>query len=358
MPDFLEIAERILLQPTAPYFEQGVATVIVQIAREIGLTPRSDRAGNLILEYRQGAADRPLALMAHMDHPGFRIDSKIAEDRFAATFRGTVGEEYFQAGTRVLLMPGRVPATLEGGKTNCQLRALAPVAEPPAFAVWDLVDFLVDGAMLRARACDDLIGVASILSVLAELQQTQANAHVLGILTRAEEVGFHGALRAVRDGVIPKSALVISLETSKELPPVRQGEGVIIRVGDRSSIFDSWAIRYLTEIAADRAKSSPNFKFQKALMSGGTCEATPLLEAGYQTGAVCIALGNYHNCGLGNRVGAESVSIDDARSMVALLVDAAKRLPEFQALTGRLNERLKSLETEAESLSLEQMPSI
>jgi putative aminopeptidase FrvX len=44
------------------------------------------------------------------------------------------------------------------------------------------------------------------------------------------------------------------------------GQGVIVRVGDRTSIFDSKATRYLTEIAAGLQKRG--LKFQGALMSG------------------------------------------------------------------------------------------
>ena len=46
-------------------------------------------------------------------------------------------------------------------------------------------------------------------------------------------------------------------------------------------------------------------------MSGGTCEATAYQEFGFQTAAVCVALGNYHNCGPRNRIAAEfGVRID------------------------------------------------
>jgi hypothetical protein len=37
------------------------------------------------------------------------------------------------------------------------------------------------------------------------------------------------------------------LETSRELPGVKMGGGVILRVGDKASIFDSEATRFLAE---------------------------------------------------------------------------------------------------------------
>jgi hypothetical protein len=82
-------------------------------------------------------------------------------------------------------------------------------------------------------------------------------------------------------------------------------------------------------------------------MSGGTCEATAYQEYGYQSAAVCVALGNYHNCGRGNRIEAEFVSVHDASSMVQLLVVAARRMREYTPLVARLRKRLQGLLAEA-----------
>ena len=53
------------------------------------------------------------------------------------------------------------------------------------------------------------------------------------LFTRAEEVGFYGALEAIRHATLPKNACVLSLECSKAFAHAPQGEGVIVRVGDR-----------------------------------------------------------------------------------------------------------------------------
>src|SRR5438132_2754031 len=121
------------------------------------------------------------------------------------------------------------------------------------------------------------------------------------------------------------------------MPPVKMGSSVIIRVGDRASIFDSQATRFLAEVAGS---IKGKFQFQRALMSGGTCEGTAYQEFGYQTCAVCVALGNYHNCAPNNQIRAEYVSIPDALSMVQLLVEAARQMPVFEKLTKGLPDRL------------------
>jgi endoglucanase len=185
--------------------------------------------------------------------------------------------------------------------------------------------------------------VASILAVLIGLRQSRAAVHVIGLISRAEEVGFLGALTVADSRLLPRNALVVSLETSRELPPARMGEGVIVRVGDRASVFDSSASRFLTELGTALGKSRGSFKFQRALMSGGTCEGTAFQEFGYQTAAVCVALGNYHNCAEDGSIAAEYVSVADTVSMVTLLEAAARRMKSLDRLTDRLPARLRGL---------------
>ena len=90
-----------------------------------------------------------------------------------------------------------------------------------------------------------------------------------------------------------------------------------------------------------------HFHFQRALMSGGTCEATAYQEFGLQTGAVCVALGNYHNCASKQKIAAEFVSVSDACGMVRLLVEAARQMPRYATLIARLPKSLQKLHTTA-----------
>ena len=58
-------------------------------------------------------------------------------------------------------------------------------------------------------------------------------------------------------------------------------------------------------------------------MSGGTCEATAYQLYGYRTAALCVALGNYHNCGPDETIAPEFVAVDDVAGMIALMHAAA-----------------------------------
>jgi putative aminopeptidase FrvX len=357
-----EIAARLLRHPAAPYHESAVAAEVESICAEHRLDCSRDKFGNLLVKLQTAPALRPFVLAAHMDHPGFEIVEPLPRDRFVANFLGGVGDGYFRPGIPLRLMPGAIPAKLGkriGREMQFEIRAQRPCQIPPRFAVWELEDFAVRKGLIHARACDDLIGVAAILATLIELKRTRARVHVIGVISRAEEVGFHGALTVAASKILPTNSLVVSLETSRELPPVKIGQGVIIRVGDRASVFDSTATRFLSEVAAEiqkaatpsppsgerggvRGQAKP-FHCQRALMSGGTCEATAYQEFGYQTAAVCVALGNYHNCAPQNKIAAEYVSLADAESMVALLTAAARQMPRFKHLTSKLPARLHSL---------------
>jgi endoglucanase len=250
----------------------------------------------------------------------------------------------------VFFMPGgetgHLIRSLQQPKT-WTLLATQPIHRIPAFAVWRLPDFRVKGDRLTARACDDLIGVAAALTALVQLKESGARVRVIAALTRAEEVGFHGALVLAANRTLPHNALILSLETSRELPPVKLGQGVIIRIGDRASTFDSAAARYLTEVANKYQQQKPRFRFQRALMSGGTCEATAYQEFGYQSAGVCVALGNYHNCGLRNQIAPEYVSVADALGMVELLVQASRHMGHFDRLSRKLPQRLNRLLAQA-----------
>ena len=343
--------------PAAPYHEWAVIQEVKAICAEQGFRCVADKYGNLKVSLPFRPRGRVLALAAHMDHPGFEVTRRLDRTKWLARFHGGVGDSYFRPRVPLRLMPGDLAAVLgrrvskgrvfqlRASKAQ-SLRSPRPVRDDePNFAVWELPDFEVRNGQIHGRSCDDLIGVATVLATLMELRRKRSAANVIGLISRAEEVGFQGALTLAAGKQIPKNAIIVSLETSKEIPPVKMGSGVIVRVGDRTSVFDSEATRYLTEVAGALGKSG--LKFQRALMSGGTCEATAYQEFGFSTCAVCVALGNYHNCAANDEIRAEYVSIEDALSMVELLVQAARQLPAFDKITGKLPQRLHKYLKEA-----------
>jgi endoglucanase len=188
------------------------------------------------------------------------------------------------------------------------------------FAMWGFPGWSIAEGKVTARVCDDLLGAAAILAVLDDLAASRPSTCVWGLFTRAEEEGFLGAFEAIRLGTVPKDADVLSLECSKALPHAPQGGGVIVRVGDRMSIFDPG----LTAALQAAAGKVDGLQSQRRLMDGGACEATAFCAAGFRASGVAVPLGGYHNASDGEPgIVPETVMVDDYLAEVQLLTSLA-----------------------------------
>jgi endoglucanase len=302
----LATVRALLAQPTAPFHEDAVrAEILMQLAQCPHVSVEQDEFRNVIAHYRRGQEVAGFAFAAHMDHPGF------------------VGEEFL----------GGVPEDYRAPKP--------PVRDFGAFAMWDLPACEVRDGRIYSRACDDLIGCAAIVAMFQELEAAGAEGAVYGLFTRAEEVGFIGAIQLARSGHVPREVTIVSLETSSEKAAGagKMGEGVIVRVGDRTSIFDPNETATLWQIAQEA-----KIPAQRCLMSGGTCEATAYQLYGYRCAALCVALGNYHNCGPDTKIEPEFVAIADVEALTQLCVAVARggEVPDPRAqLRSRFEARVE-----------------
>ena len=75
-------------------------------------------------------------------------------------------------------------------------------------------------------------------------------------------------------------------------------------------------------------------------MSGGTCEATAYQAFGCRAAAVCVALGNYHNCAADGGIGPEYVSVADIEALTTLCIAVAGGGVGGGAKKNSLRERL------------------
>jgi len=205
----LNILSRLAVQPAVAYWEAGVASAVALTLDELGVAFQVDAYGNMISRVSgQDPSAEPLALVAHMDHPGFEAVS-YQDDYLVGEVLGGVPAATFEAGVplQVILSDGkRLPANTAGRHGDeGQRQVLIQLAEParlelPAPVVFDLPDFQVDGDLIRMRAADDLAGCASILAALAELSLQPPPGDVYGVFTRAEEVGLMGARLLAESG--------------------------------------------------------------------------------------------------------------------------------------------------------------
>ncbi len=286
--EMLAIVEALARQPTAPFHEDAVRNAIVaELEKCAHVRIEHDAYGNMIARYRRGTgAKRRWAFAAHMDHPGW-----VRTEKGDWRFLGSVAE-------RFLVNPRR--------------------REFGDFAMWDLPTFELKDGQIHSRACDDLLGCAEIICLFRELEAARADVDCLGLFTRAEEVGFWGAIQLARSGILPEDITIFSLETSTPRGGARIGCGPIVRVGDRLSIFDSGETARVMSVAAANA-----IPVQRCLLDGGACEASAYQLYGYRSVAASIGLGNYHNCAPDGTIQCEYVSVEDYANMVRLCVAVA-----------------------------------
>jgi len=352
------VLKQVLDAPTAPFNEHAVIAAITQWAASNHVHARSDKWGNLLLEWpgdrsaKKHADSQPTwVFAAHMDHPGF-VARRMQGLKVWADFLGGVRDEYFP-GARVAFhtQAGAVKAVIKSikhakGQTYPQvlleLAHKAPLAEG-TLGMWDFPAMAIRGSKLSARACDDVVGCAAVLCALEDITQAKVPNRVLALFTRAEEVGFVGAMAACQAKTLPASAMVVTIETSKAQPAVPLGSGAVVRVGDAARTFDPALTAMVAATALRLAGQDKQFKYSRQLMPGGVCESTAYMAWGYRTTGLCLPLENYHNMGPGNRIAPERVSLQDFDSLVKLLVAIAQQKPDPAPTNAALKQRLDGL---------------
>lgn len=328
--------------PTASGLEDRVVEwVEAWVARREGLTFARDSGGNVIIAQRQPGNEAPVFAVAHMDHPAF----VIIDSDGSFEFRGWVDAPYFDNAAIHVVSRDDGPHGAVTGYDPEAKRGTADfddVVRVGDIAMWSLEEQGASRGLFQAPACDDLAGAAAALAALDEARHHPELRHFGVLLTRAEEVGLIGAIHAAKNKTIPGEARLLSIETSRELPTARIGDGPIIRIGDRSTVFDRQMSNRIS-----RAAEGAGLAHQRKLMDGGGCEATAFGVFGYQATGLCLALGNWHNRGNLDAVEAgdpgeavpmmEQISIEDFHGLVDLLLLAARAVDEDDPITARLD---------------------
>ncbi|MCY4575266.1 MAG: M28 family peptidase [Chloroflexi bacterium] len=359
VPRSLEILATLCRHPATSYFEDKVAREVERILADAAIPWEQDEFGNIIARLtRRDTSDptppRPIALVAHMDHPGFEI-VEVDGRRLTLQMRGRVSDVIYDQQVDLVVHcadGSSCAARTTGQDGDMQTRILyADLAEQnelvlPAFAVFDLVDCEFRNNRVFARALDDLAGCAATLSVLETLAAENEPVDVFGVLTRAEEDGLIGARLLAANGSLPKETLVISVESSRTLPGAEQENGPVIRVGDAISTFSQSAEVILQDARTVLQRRDPPIPVQRQLMSGGVCEASVFVAHGYESTGVAFPLAHYHN-GFGeDSIQAENIAISDFLGGVALLLQATRSIPTSRQQTPggaqSLYERLRS----------------
>lgn len=362
----MKILREVLSLPTAPFHEGTVMCYVIQHTARLGLKVSADKYGNIIVRYRRGTPRQPVIFTAHMDHPGFEVLSvagcacRVGHGfmRCRVGILGGIKPEYF-AGARVVIK------TFDGyvnGKV-----ARRPLKEKwqgkNVFEVWvdvkrgavdvgdfgwyDIAPVRIKGDIIYTKAADNLVGTAVLLDLLSALARKRAIADVRCVFTRAEEVGFAGCIALSREGLIPKNVPTIVLECSSAAAgKVDIGGGPVIRVGDKLSCFSSEIDCWLKSIAEKLAGKNRKFRYQRALLGGGTCEASVWTLANHPVSGLAFSLGNYHNNGP-KSYAPEFVSAKDylwMQEFLLAIASAGKYGQAFKDAEGKIIENYKKWE--------------
>jgi len=313
------------------------AAILRAVERSRRLRAASDRFGNLVVTYGRG---RPRLLFAcHTDHPALEANgdgtATVLGGLSPKALGGTRLRAFEEGGargtvTRVLAEAPRIRVALRG-----EFRRGTPL-------LLDLPGPTFRGSRIRAPAIDDLCAVALCLALFDRLEASGWRGSVGALFTRAEEVGFAGALGWVRTTAFPRATTIVNLEMSSARPHTPQGAGPILRVGDRITTFDPAVTEALEEAARRLERRERGFRWQRALMDGGACEATVYAHAGFRAGALCLPLLNYHNHAPNGGVATEYVHEDDARNLLLWMEAYTRGFPRLRG-GGRKAARLERL---------------
>lgn len=310
----------LLSTPTAPFREQLVAACACARLDAAHVPYFEDEAGNIVVGVDSLAAYRKLlaskgpclpVFAAHMDHPGFHGLGWNDAGRLEVAWHGGTPVKQL-AGARLWLADetGRVgegvlmrPELSASGRTLSTSEVRLPAASPVrrlnprqlfggfgfSRPVW------ARGNRLYTHAADDLVGVFAIIETArAQMRRRHQSPPFIGLLTRAEEVGFVGAIAHFETGLLSaatRPVIFVSLEASRNLVGAVLGKGPIVRLGDRRTVYDPNALRAL-ETVATRALGRA---YQRRIMDGGACEAAAATIFGLRAMGITVPLGNYHN---------------------------------------------------------------
>jgi putative aminopeptidase FrvX len=310
---------------TAPFREQFIRERLEQELSDHQVPHFLDGHGNIVVgaknraEYarmlKKGTTAQPTRFfIAHMDHPGFHV-TEAHGSNWKIKWHGGTPTEFFE-GAEVWLK-SRNDARWEGRATLIQSKKTETGRSldhgevrlhselPKDIRPTDLFGSFAfraacwqDDEIIRANACDDLVGCYAIVEAakksFAKGKLKAGRAPFLALLSRAEEVGFIGTLAHLQLGWWKASKakpLVVSLETSRQLPGAEIGKGPVVRTGDKFTAFSPGPMQALHELAQ---AVLPN-EFQRRIMDGGTCEGSAATVFGLPVIALSVPLGNYHN---------------------------------------------------------------
>lgn len=277
---------------------------------------RVDALGNLICEKKGAKAPaHRLMVEAHMDEVGFLVTS-ITESgmlRFDTVggidARVIIGKPVLVGPKAVRGIVGTKAMHLQSAKERDETADVESLSidigagskdeaeklvHPGDSVVWESGFVPFGDGFVRGRALDDRAGCA----IMVDLIQGEVPFDTTFVFTTQEEVGTRGA-QAAAFGVAPDVAIVLETTTAADIAGVapenqvcRLGNGPVISVMDKGTIYDKGLVRFALETAEKRGIPA---QVKEGVYGGNDARAVHVSRAGVRTLAVSLPCRYLHS---------------------------------------------------------------
>jgi putative aminopeptidase FrvX len=261
-----------------------------------------DKLGSLICRKKSLAQDPKVILVGHMDEIGFMVKLITKEGFLRFTPLGGWWDQVL-LGHRVRIRTnkgsilgvigakpphllseeerkkvyGKKDMYIDIGATSQQevedagVRVGDPVIPVSEFAV------LPDAKAYMAKALDDRVGCALVITVLQRLTEKEHPNTVFGVATVQEEVGARGATTSV-EVINPDVAIILETDIAGDVPGIKPEESAIKLGGGPTLVaYDARMIPNLKlrDMVIDAAKKL-NIPLQMSTVEGGATDGGPI----------------------------------------------------------------------------------
>lgn len=332
--------------PGVPGYEAPIRAVVRKYLGALGEVTQ-DKIGSVICQVNGRQAAPKVMLAGHMDEIGLMV-KQITKEGFLYFLPLGGWSDQVLLGQRVVIKtskgdvvgvigakpPHLVPASERdklikkqdmyidvGASSREEVEEAGVRAGDPVVPRADFVPLAINNTYM-AKAFDNRVGTALVISTLQALKGTDYPNTVYGVVTVMEEVGVRGATTSVR-AVDPDVAIVLESDIAGDVPGIKPEESSVkLGKGPTVLIYD--------------ARMIPNLKLRDFVLETAGEIGVPMQTSFIEGGATDGAAIHLHNTGVPTVViGVPARHIhshssilhrDDYDNAVKLLVELVKRL--------------------------------
>lgn len=294
LPDMnLDLLKKIVEAPGAPGHEKPVRDVVIDAVKDYVDEYHVDRMGNLIVR-KKGKGPRVMAA-AHLDEislittnvdsngfirfstlGGFDPETLITQRVLVhgkETFPGVIGNKpiHIQSDTEKKSKSKLSSLFIDVGLKPEKVKELIPDGTP----VTRDKDLIVMGDCISTKSLDNRVSVYILVEALKLAESS--NSEFYGVFTVQEEVGVRGA-RVAAHAIQPEIGIALDVTLANDLPGVSDhekcttlGEGIGIKVMDKSIICTPSLVTYLEQLAAKN-----NIPYQREVLTAGGTDTSAM----------------------------------------------------------------------------------